>query len=212
MENSDEAAFIRQASEIIQKNQNNTIGEIKFGHVVMALIRAAVDNGIQPATELSMVGKALLNLDSITMMLDPRFNPEQAIREHIQKVMPQRIFSNFNPAGVLSTFMELYEAAQKLPRRINTLFDKLVERDLEIKVHAFDEQRLMDNLQKIANRITLGLVLAALIVGAAQMMQVESSLTILGYPAIATFMFLLAALLGFFLVIRTIVEDIRSKK
>lgn len=211
-ENSDEDAFIRQASEIIQKNQNNTIGEIKFGHVVMALIRAAVDNGIQPAPELSMVGKALLNLDSITLMLDPRFNPEQAIREQIQKVMPQRVLSNFNPAGVLSTLMELYEAAQKLPRRINTLFDKLIERDLEIKVHAFDEQRLMDNLQKIANRITLGLVLAALIVGAAQMMQVESSLTILGYPAIATFMFLLAALLGFFLVIRTIVEDIRSKK
>jgi uncharacterized protein YacL len=116
--------------------------------------------------------------------------------------MPKRLMDNFTPASALSTFMELFELVQKLPRRINTLFDKLVERDLEIKVHAFDEQRMMENLQKIANRIALGLVLAALIVGAALTMQVRTSLTILGYPAISTLMFVLAALLGFFLVIR----------
>ena len=58
----------------------------------------------------------------------------------------------------------------------------------------------MDNLQKIANRIALGLVLAALIVGAALMMQVRTRFTLFGYPGLAILLFLLAAACGFVLV------------
>jgi hypothetical protein len=45
----------------------------------------------------------------------------------------------------------------------------------------------------VANRITLGLVLAALIVGAAMLMRVETSFRILGYPGLAILCFLAAA-------------------
>ena len=58
----------------------------------------------------------------------------------------------------------------------------------------------MDNLQKIANRIALGLVLAALIVGAALMMQVRHSFRLFGYPGLAMLLFLLAAACGFILI------------
>jgi sterol desaturase/sphingolipid hydroxylase (fatty acid hydroxylase superfamily) len=94
---------------------------------------------------------------------------------------------------------------------MNSLFDKLMERRLEFKVHVIDEKALMANMQKIANRITVGLILAALIVGAALMMQIQSNLSFLGYPAIATIMFLLAALLGFYLVIDILLQDRKNK-
>ena len=57
---------------------------------------------------------------------------------------------------------------------MNAVLDNFAGNKVELKVDAFDETRLMDNLQKIANRIALGLVLAALIVGAALMMQVQT--------------------------------------
>ena len=40
----------------------------------------------------------------------------------------------------------------------------------------------MVGFQKVANRITVGLVVAALIVGAALMMRVETTFRIWGYP------------------------------
>jgi hypothetical protein len=55
----------------------------------------------------------------------------------------------------------------------------------------------MSNLQKIANRTALGLILAALIVGAALMMRVETAFTLFGYPGIAMLLFLAAAAGGF---------------
>jgi hypothetical protein len=49
----------------------------------------------------------------------------------------------------------------------------LADNAFQVKVDAIDEARLMEGMQKVANRIALGLVLAALIVGAALMMDVH---------------------------------------
>jgi ubiquinone biosynthesis protein len=65
----------------------------------------------------------------------------------------------------------------------------------------------MENLQKIANRIALGLVLAALIVGAALMMQVQTSFRLFGYPGFAMLLFLTAAACGFALVLSVFLND-----
>ena len=60
---------------------------------------------------------------------------------------------------------------------------------LEVKVDAIDEARLMAGFQKVANRITLGLLLAALIIGAAMLMRVDTSFRILGIPDLLSFSF-----------------------
>jgi ABC-type polysaccharide/polyol phosphate export permease len=62
----------------------------------------------------------------------------------------------------------------------------------------------------VANRITMGVVLAALIVGAAMLFQVETSFRILGYPGFAMLLFLVAAGAGFALLITIAVHDRRD--
>jgi ubiquinone biosynthesis protein len=65
----------------------------------------------------------------------------------------------------------------------------------------------MAGFQKVANRITLGLLLAALIIGAAMLMQVETSFRILGYPGLAIIFFLLAAGGGIALMLSILLKD-----
>ena len=71
---------------------------------------------------------------------------------------------------------------------------------------------MLDGLQKVANRITLGLVLAALIVGAALMMRVETSFRILGYPGLPMIFFLLAAIAGVVLIGSILFYDKHPRK
>jgi hypothetical protein len=70
----------------------------------------------------------------------------------------------------------------------------------------------MEGLQKIANRITLGLVLAALIIGAAMLMSVPTSFRIMGYPGLAILFFLAAAGGGIMLVLNILFYDEKAKK
>jgi ubiquinone biosynthesis protein len=71
---------------------------------------------------------------------------------------------------------------------------------------------VVEGLQKVANRISLGLVLAALIVGASMLMRVETSFRILGYPGFAMIFFLLAAIAGIGLVISILASDVKARK
>ena len=77
---------------------------------------------------------------------------------------------------------------------------------------AIDERTLIDGMQKIANRITTGLILAALIVGAAMLMDVPTSFRIFGYPALAISLFVMAGGGGAALVISILLNDIKVRK
>jgi hypothetical protein len=108
---------------------------------------------------------------------------------------------------MFNTALETNEFVQRLPERLNSILGRLSERDLELKIDAIDEDRVIDGLQKIANRITLGLVIAALIVGAALMMSVPSRFEILGYPGLAIVCFVAATTVGAGLVISILLTD-----
>jgi hypothetical protein len=116
------------------------------------------------------------------------------------------------PSNILSTFIEGKELIERLPARLNKILDSLAENKLKVEVNAFDEVHLMAGFQKVANRITVGLILAALIVGASMLMRVETSFRIMGYPGFAILFFLVAAIGGIALVINILFSDEKPSK
>ena len=72
----------------------------------------------------------------------------------------------------------------------------LTDNRFRIHITGLEESHLMESLQKIANRISTGVIAAALIIGAALVMRVPSPTRLFGYPAIALVLFLLAAGIG----------------
>ncbi|HVK50426.1 MAG TPA: AarF/ABC1/UbiB kinase family protein, partial [Pseudoxanthomonas sp.] len=81
------------------------------------------------------------------------------------------------------------------------------ENKLQMRVTGLEESRLMENLQKIANRISAGLVTAALIVASSLMMRVETASTLWGYPTVALLLFLVGAGLGVCIVVSALRGD-----
>jgi hypothetical protein len=112
-----------------------------------------------------------------------------------------------SPSSLYASLLEAKDFVEKLPGRVNKVLDILAKNELRLNVDAIDETLLIDGLHKIANRIALGLILAALIVGAALLMQVPTTFHILGYPGLAILFFLAAALGGVVLVVSILVSD-----
>jgi hypothetical protein len=121
--------------------------------------------------------------------------------------MRHRFRKSISPGNLFMAMIDARDFLEKLPRRINRILDLLASNRLEVKVDALDERTLMEGFTKIANRITMGLVLAALIVGAAQLMQVQTTFRIVGYPGLAILLFLAAAAGGAALVIDIFLAD-----
>ena len=159
-----------------------------------------------------MIGKTLLNLDEIGLTLAPRFDTNAAVRRHAAKITEEQMARDISVGSLYSAAVELKNFIQHLPARVNRILDRVADNDLELKVDAIDEAHLMEGMQKVANRITLGLVLAALIIGAALLMRVETSFRLFGYPGIAILLFLAAAVGGVVLVITILVNDISASR
>jgi ubiquinone biosynthesis protein len=208
LEGRDEARYRREVADLVGSRQQSAAGEqVQVGRIVIGLARLSAESGIRPAPELTMMGRALLQLDDSARCLDPDFDPNQTVRRHSDTIMRRHMLKKLSPANVFASALEMQDFVQHLPRRMNAVLDNFAGNKVELKVDAFDEGRLMDNLQKIANRIAMGLVLAALIVGAALMMQVRTSFQIFGYPGLAMLLFLMAAACGFVLIFTVFWND-----
>jgi ubiquinone biosynthesis protein len=208
----DEAEFERRIAALVMRYQGATVEQIEVGQIVLEISRVAAETGIELPRELALLGKALLNLDQVGRTLDPDLDPNATIRQHATELLRQRMWKSASPSHVLAAAMEAKEFVEELPGRVNRILQRVAENDLRIEVDAIDETRLMEGFQKVANRITTGLILAALIVGAAMLMRIETSFRIFGYPGLAMLLFLAAAGGGCALLIDILWNDERSRR
>jgi len=210
--NFDKSDYEQRVANLIVQHADATLDHIDAGQVVLEITRISADCWFRLPQQFTMIAKALLNLDRVVYTLDPYFDPNAIIRDEATNILSRKIVKSIEPGNVLARVIEVKEFVEKLPNRVNKILDAVGNNDLKIAVDAIDERIVLDGLQKVANRITLGLVLAALIVGAALLMRVETSFRILGYPGLPMIFFLLAAIAGIVLVISIIFYDKRPRK
>jgi len=102
--------------------------------------------------------------------------------------------------------------AERLPGRVNRVLAALASNDLKLKVEMIDEGSVIDGLQKVANRVALGLVMAALIVAAALIMQVPDDLSAARLSGLAMILFVIAGSAGAMLAIQIVSHDRTSRQ
>jgi predicted unusual protein kinase regulating ubiquinone biosynthesis (AarF/ABC1/UbiB family) len=194
-------------TDLIARFQGATLADMEVGRMVLELNQMAAAQGVKPPSELTMLGKTLLSLDHVARTLAPRLDVNDVMRDQIASLMRQRMLKGLSPGAVLSTVLDAKHFAERLPGRVNRVLDSLATNELKMKVELIDEGAVIDGLQKVANRIALGLVLAALIVAAAMIMRVPTSFTLFGYPALAAILFLAAASGGAVLALQIVMHD-----
>ncbi|MDX6384107.1 MAG: hypothetical protein QOK48_1680 [Blastocatellia bacterium] len=210
--NFDEQDFRRRVASLVAQHADSTMKNIDAGHVALEITRISADCWFRLPVEFTLIAKALLNLDRVVYTLAPDFDPNEVIRSEATSILLRRLTKSIEPGSVLTRVIELKEFVERLPNRVNKILDAIGNGELKVDVDAIDERIVLDGLQKVANRITLGLVLAALIVGAALMMRVETSFRILGYPGLPMIFFLLAAIAGVILVASILFYDKHPRK
>lgn len=206
-EDFDSAQFTSRIADIVAREKSATVEQLQVGRLVLEVTQVAAESGVRVPPELSMLGKTLLNLDQVGRALAPEFDPNASIRRNAAEIMQQRLVRGLSPGNLFSGVLELKDLLARLPARLNKILDALSDNQFKVSVDAIDERTLIEGFQKVANRITMGLVLAALIVGAAMLMRVETSFRIWGYPGFAIIFFLVAAGGGIALLVNILFYD-----
>ena len=81
--------------------------------------RNAIDSGLMVPSELTLLGKTLLQLDEVGKILDPEFDPQASIRKNVSELMVRRMGKNFSRAGVFTSLLETKDFVTGLPGKLN---------------------------------------------------------------------------------------------
>jgi predicted unusual protein kinase regulating ubiquinone biosynthesis (AarF/ABC1/UbiB family) len=211
-EDSNAAEFRRRLGQLLVLRQDQGLENINVGKSLLEVTKNAADNAVYVPSELTLLGKTLLQLDEIGKILDPAFDPNASVRRNVGELMTRRMRKQVTQSSVLSSLLEMKDFAGGLPSRLNRIMDAVTNHELEVKVKSVDARMVVEGIQKIANRITTGIILAALIMGASQLMQAQTRFRLFGYPGLAILCFLAAAAGGFWLIISIFVQDHKSQK
>lgn len=196
--------FTREVSALVATVHDVSTRDINVGQLVFNVISVANNNELIAPPELAMFAKTLLHLDTITKRLDPDFDPQQVIRDYAEQLLTQKLVQKFNPRNFYAALLDLNQLILDLPHRAREIIDLTAAGKLTFALKLLQAEELLSGIHKVANRITVGIIVAAIVVASALMIRTQPFLAIAGYVT--------SAVIGLYLVISTLLHDRKDQE
>ena len=204
LEGFDRAAFTREVNELVSHAYGSDLSEMEAGALLNRVIATSYQRGLRLPADLTLLAKTLVHLGGVTRALDPAFEPAAAVRQNMLEIVAERMRSRLNPRLMYRALSEGMDLLGTLPRRIDLITRKLADNELSAKLEVPQVSVLVEGLQKVANRVFSGLVLAGIIVASAMLLPHWRTLGTLG--------FVIAGALGLYMVGSILWNDRRGAK
>lgn len=209
----DATGYRREVSRVIARYHAHGGSEsFSEGRMFFDMVRIATRHGLRMPPELSVLGKTLMNLETVAHALEPTLDRKRVVERHLERVILGRLRGTFSASRLASEALQAQRLVEELPGQVSKCLALLAENRLSLRIAGLEESRLIENLQKIANRVSAGVVTASLVIASAMLMRGERSIAGTHYSTIVMLLFAAAGLIGAGLVLSALVTDRRAGK
>jgi predicted unusual protein kinase regulating ubiquinone biosynthesis (AarF/ABC1/UbiB family) len=140
-------------------------GRMAIGTALLDLTKLAQSHSTPVPTAMTLLGKAMLNLDGTIRVLSPELDPVQLIRGYMLKVMEKRVIGQISPGRVFAWVIDMKRLFENTPRRTDTIIDKLANDQLTLRLEVDHLDEAVKSMNRAANRLSLSIIVASLILG-----------------------------------------------
>ncbi len=150
---------------------------------------------------LTTLIKAIITYEDLICIIDKNFNFIEQSKPYVKKLIRKNFnFKLFLP-DILFMINNLKKFITNFPTDIKLVINKLTKNNIKINLEILHLQELIIQLDKISNRISISLIISALIIGSSLILRLNKPPFFMGYPIIGIIGYVFAVILGFFLVI-----------
>jgi ubiquinone biosynthesis protein len=189
-----------EIESFVDQYQGTPLAQLSLGGMLSDVTAILREHHLALPSDLALLIKAFISLEGMGRGLDPGFHMatealpilRQVVRARYQpKVMARRTWQSLRRAATL---------AERLPHDISRVLRNARRGHLHIGLELAHLRRVGDQVDRAASRISIALVIAALVIGSSIVMTVETTWTIFGLPALGTLGFFGAIAGGLWLV------------
>lgn len=190
----------RDLSYFIDGYYEVPLKEIEVGRMLLEFIEIITLYNIRIHPDLMLLAKSLVIVEGMGRTLNPAFDMVEHVRPFMEKAVrrkmsPKNIYKDVST--VLSSYTSL---ASNLPRDLKEIINRLNRNKFKIDLEHRGLDKFNTDFDRSMNRLSSSLILAALIIGSSIIMQTDKGIQFLGFPVLAFIGYVVAGLLGLWLV------------
>jgi len=186
----DEDGLILEIQTFVDQYHGVALKQLSLGAMLSDLVAILRQHQLTLPADLTMLIKAFISLEGMGRELDPDFD----MASEAMPLLEQALRKRYMPASLLKrgrwAVGEALALIADLPRDLSRLLRAARRGRLEIHIDITHLRRFGNQLDSAANRLVIGIVVAALIIGSSIVMTVPGGPSLLGLPFFG--------LLGFF--------------
>jgi ubiquinone biosynthesis protein len=197
-------AFLRGLKPVLMKQIAQPQGRVQLGEMFMGMIYNGARHGLKLPSELFLVFRTFAAIEGLLRWLYIEFDVIEQCRIFAEEQLatarqPRRL------AEAASEEMQQWVGvAGRLPREVEELVKTMTTGRFSIDFGRQGFDFLVGELDRSSNRIAVGLVIAALIVGSSLMLLADKGPLMWGMSAIGLTVFAIGCILGLMLIWRVV--------
>jgi ubiquinone biosynthesis protein len=178
----DEDGLLLEIQTFVQQYHGVALKQLRLGAMLSDLVAILRQHQLALPPDLSLLIKAFISLEGMGRELDPDFD----MAGEAMPLLEQALRARYAPAALLQRgwrgVSEALSLVAALPQDISRLLRAARRGRLEIHIDVTHLKRVGNQLDSAASRLTVGIVIAALIIGSSIVMTVPGGPTLLGLP------------------------------
>lgn len=189
----DEDALLTEIDTFIDRVHGMPLRSLNLTWLISDLIALLREYKLALPPDLTLLTKAFISLEGMGQKLDPDFDMLAAAEPFLRRTMLARYAPDALVRRGREGVAEAFELMTGLPKAIRTLARSAQKGRLKLKVDVDRMEHYLDRLDSSLSRLTMGIVIAALIIGSSIVMTVAGGQIPLGLSFFA--------MLGFFMAV-----------
>ncbi|MBM7623220.1 ABC1 kinase family protein [Sporohalobacter salinus] len=194
-------ALKRDIGELLDEYYGSDLKEIDISRIINQMLALAFKYRVQLPADFILLGKALMTVEGIGRELDPEFNVLAVAKPFAYQLLKERFHPKRIFKEVFGDARQLYQFLVHAPKQLERILRSLERQDFGIELKHIGLEKLIAKLDVITNRLSVSIIVSALIIGSSFIIQLEKGPTLFGLPIIGLSGYLLAGFFGLWLVI-----------
>ena len=177
----DRRSFEKDLDHLIGNYSGQSIGELSVSTVANELYEIALRHRLQLPSELALLFRVVSMSEGMGLMLDPGFRYIEYASPLIRRNWRERMSLKSRLAEFGRSAAEVAELAPTLPGRTNRLLARLERGEFELNVRHERLDEVTREFQRMTNRLSMALVVAASVVALSVAMAVQPNTLLRGH-------------------------------
>jgi ubiquinone biosynthesis protein len=196
----DLGALEHDVEAFVERYHGVPLGTLPFGRMLLDVTSLVRAHRLALPGDLALVIKVCVTLEGLGRLLDPAFDMAKEAAPFLRAEIRERYSLGAMRRGAYVSLGKALEVGASLPRDLSQLLQSLKRGKAAIRFESQSVKKLAEQFSHSTNRLTMGVVLAALVVGSAITMTVHGGPELLGLNVFGLMGFVGAVFAGAWLV------------